>query len=165
MEEMGTRYFTCEENMRKWNYVISGNWLLWVHFPLAWELKHWNEINMHMSKGQFIHLCCSLCNDLWAGQVQFLAVQDFFVLRNIQTNSGAHPAYYPVNTGTFSWRSKAAEMQSWPLTSICCLGQESGAIPSPPHMSLQHSAEYNTGITLPFCYVELFIGGSVIAIP
>jgi hypothetical protein len=60
MEGVGAGYFICEENMRIWNYISSSIWLL--HFPSTSEVKHWNEISIHMCKGQFIYLC-SLC---WA---------------------------------------------------------------------------------------------------
>jgi hypothetical protein len=49
----------------------------------------------------------------WMARVQFLAVQEFSLLHSIRTDSGAHPASYPMGTlGSFSG------VWTWPLTSI-----------------------------------------------
>jgi len=41
--------------------------------------------------------------------------RDVWLLRNVQTSSGAHPATYSVGTGVLPW-GKAVWMSSWPLT-------------------------------------------------
>jgi hypothetical protein len=49
--------------------------------------------------------------------VRVLAVQDFYILHVIQTDSGAHQASYSMDTeGSFPG-TKAAGVWSWPLTS------------------------------------------------
>jgi hypothetical protein len=50
--------------------------------------------------------------------------QDFSLFHSVQTNSGAHPASYPVGLGGSFPGEKAAETWRWPLTSIYCRGQE-----------------------------------------
>jgi hypothetical protein len=54
----------------------------------------------------------------WMARVRFQAVQDYSVLCSVQTDSGVHPASYPVGTGGSFPGGKAAGPWSWPLTSI-----------------------------------------------
>jgi hypothetical protein len=35
----------------------------------------------------------------WAARVQFPAVKDYSLLHGVQTDSGSHPASYPLDTG------------------------------------------------------------------
>jgi hypothetical protein len=35
----------------------------------------------------------------WTARVRFPAMQDFSLLHSVQTDSGAHPASYPMHTG------------------------------------------------------------------
>jgi hypothetical protein len=35
----------------------------------------------------------------WTAWVRFLVMQDFSVFHSIQTDSGVHPAFYPMGTG------------------------------------------------------------------
>jgi hypothetical protein len=51
-------------------------------------------------------------------RVRFPAVKDFSLLHSIQTDSGAHPASYPMGTGGSFPGGKAGEAWSWPLASI-----------------------------------------------
>jgi hypothetical protein len=47
----------------------------------------------------------------WMARVQFLAgVRDFSLLHSIQTDSGAHPAFYPMGTGGSFPGHKLAEV-------------------------------------------------------
>jgi hypothetical protein len=70
----------------------------------------------------------------WTAQISFPAVQDF-LLHSAQTNSGAHPASYPVGTKGSLPRAKVAGVWSWPLTSMQCQVQESWSCTStPPHV-------------------------------
>jgi hypothetical protein len=51
----------------------------------------------------------------------------------VQTGSGAHPASYPMGTGSSFPGGKAVGAWSWPLTSIQCRGQRMrGGIPPLP---------------------------------
>jgi hypothetical protein len=43
------------------------------------------------------------------GPVRFAAVQDFSLLHSVQTDSGAHPASYPMGTGGSFPEGKVAE--------------------------------------------------------
>jgi hypothetical protein len=45
------------------------------------------------------------------------AVQDFPLLHSVQTDSGTHPASYPMGTGGSFPGGKAVGAWSWPLTS------------------------------------------------
>jgi hypothetical protein len=35
----------------------------------------------------------------WKARVRFPAAQDLFLLRSVKTDTGAHPASYPIRTG------------------------------------------------------------------
>jgi hypothetical protein len=53
--------------------------------------------------------------------VQFPAeARDFSLLHSIQTGFVAHPASYPMGTGSSFPTGKVARVWSWPLTSISC---------------------------------------------
>jgi hypothetical protein len=65
--------------------------------------------------------------------------RDFSLVHNIQTDSGTHPASYPLSTqGSFP-TEKGVGVWSWQITSILCQGQEWWSYTSTPLTSSWHS--------------------------
>jgi hypothetical protein len=72
----------------------------------------------------------------WKVWVRFPAVQEFNLLHSVQTDTGAHPAFYPMGTGdSFSpgakWQGRYADHSPRSSAKV----KNGGAVPPVPHMS------------------------------
>jgi hypothetical protein len=87
----------------------------------------------------------------WTAQVQFSAVQDFSLLHSVQTNSGAHPASYPMGTrGSFPQRGTRQGRVADHSPPCSAEVKKGGAIPPfPPHLHGIVLNSLRTGTTLP----------------
>jgi len=85
----------------------------------------------------------------WSGARDPARDGHFSLQHRVQTDSGAHPASYPMgNTGAFPG-GKAAVVLSWQLTFIKCQGQRMcGDIPPHPNTPSWRGAQFKQ--TLPF---------------
>jgi hypothetical protein len=74
-------------------------------------------------------------------RVRFPAVQDFSPLHSVQTDSGAHPASYPMRTAdSFPGGKEAGGCEADQSPPSIAQIKKGGAIPPLPHISSWHSA-------------------------
>jgi hypothetical protein len=110
-------------------------------WPSPWELE---ILNTRPATGRYIKLCvlskwgsqdgCVGIATGWTVGIWFRTEErDFSLLHSFQTDSGTHPASYPVATGGSFPRDKPAGAWSLLLTSIWCRGQERWTHSSTPH--------------------------------
>jgi hypothetical protein len=114
-------------------------------------IRHLYHLYNHYSSCMLIGIATG-----WTAGVRFPAgARDISLLHSFQTGSGAHPASYPMGTGSCFSGGKAAGAWSWPLTSIKCRGQEWWSYTSiPPYIFMVWCVihrEQGQLYVLPFC--------------
>jgi hypothetical protein len=92
-----------------------------ILLPTGLILLHLSTLGLHFYREDGTSTCTRE-----TGRPGFDSRQEkkIFSLHSVQTDSGAHAASYPMDTGGSFPGGKAAGAWSWPLTSIQCGGQE-----------------------------------------
>jgi hypothetical protein len=89
----------------------------------VWKQLHWSRAS---SVGMATR---------WTARIRFPAGANDSLLLSVHTESGTHPAWYPVGTGSDFPGRKAATAFNWPLTSLHCRSQELWSyISTPPYI-------------------------------
>jgi hypothetical protein len=98
----------------RWTSSAS-RWSVWelLQYDHAHEVCHEYDASSVLNK--FVQLSQYT---VWTTGIRSPAGEEKFSLHRVQTGSGAHPASYPVGTGTCFTGGKAAGAWSWPLTSV-----------------------------------------------
>jgi hypothetical protein len=124
------------ENLKSYIEVIivkfdTGDLLKCIDTFQFWLKSDSNKDTLHSSVG--------IATGLTA-RVRFPAVHDFSLPHSVQTDSGAHPASYPMGTGALSPGVKRLGCEAGHSAPSSTEVKHGGAIPPLPHMSSWHSA-------------------------
>jgi hypothetical protein len=123
-------------------YTLSNHMQKVYHKAMAVQIpggQFWQQIikdfRTVMSRDSSVGIATGYWLDDWMIGIRFLKGAGNFSLRHhVHTDSGAHPASYPMGIGVSSPGGKAAGAWGWPLASIYSRGQRMrGAILSLPN--------------------------------